>query len=381
LANRIFIMDKNTAIFKESMDKSGVGHITDNDVKAIIQADNGRSLLVCERNAEWKVEQIKRYDAKSGKQIGTELTLEKGFLNNGSMALIGPDKLLISITKGVFRFLQAIDLPSGKPVGPQMSFQEGNALTRFFSDSKEYFDSRFLGVFDHGRRAVTSGYFGDLKHCWISWSLETGQVRSGPVETPRSYLAIPVPTRNSIITCAGLGCLHELDIRTLSLTQIHELNVPDQYDDLGHPNVPNRQFESLAVSNDSTKVAIGTSAGTIHIFDLDNQKELSQIFVPNAFDYKENADFYLKPSAVTALSFFNNDKNLIASYPGKGQVIWDFITGKQLTQTTKGNGIYSTSFFVVENEKNAYEYNDYIISRKNNISPKPPKILNLSEYY
>jgi len=77
------------------------------------------------------------------------------------------------------------------------------------------------------------------------------------------------------------------------------------------------------------------------------------------------------------LAFFNNDSKLMASYPRKDVVVWDLNTGKQLCSTTKGNGVYSNTFFVLENIKKVYEYNNASTYTGHQLTTKPPQVLDL----
>lgn len=307
-------------------------------VEALTLLDEGTKILTAESNGY--VRRLAVYDIESGEQVFPSLILAPAVGAIHTLAVSAdPDRAILNCTHEGHGVLQEVSLSTAEAVGPAIRL--GDVRTNFltiFGRKPDYFQTDCIGMRDGERRLTvrTGAYLAVV-------GLDRGSYEEGPVYTlhdigsdPRNddwksnTAGVHRPYEREYFTGSSLGSIRAWSDVDLTLLRHWEVSVPARYERSGEHSV-SRQIRAMAVSrrpytwSQLTRLAAGTWAGTIHLFDADTGDSLAEPIVPATFDYgaAQAGSHSEEPQAVTALTFCGDVPLLAAGHEDGHLRLWD----------------------------------------------------------
>lgn len=313
--------------------------------------DHGRKLLTCEQvlspSRVIQGSMLGLYDVENeGKKIHS-FALEEGKVAIGPMAMVPDyDRVVLVIVEASVKSIQAISLSSMKLVGKSIEvprvyevFGMAGRLLRYLLNSGNSSQNRqmypfTLDMIDGCRGILHDGESYEMGCRLVSFDIEAGVLLCKPVltygrndELPVGGMAenragVVVPGRDWFVTGTRLGHVQIWSTRNLSKVAEWELHLPRQ---IGVRGWEYSQIYSLAASADGERLAVGTCAGSVHIFEIPSGHELAVLIAPYFYSRRssEKPVDVAKLQLVQHLSFCGATPYMVAAHDSGFIRIWD----------------------------------------------------------
>jgi serine/threonine protein kinase/WD40 repeat protein len=327
-------------------------HLTEaTGVGAIALLNDGRTLVATERYGQdgaclglYDVETLRRTT-----QVfvdSSRVPSSIGVLPSKDQYPWSPGQMRVIVD--VDRDLRVVDLEDGATFGSPMPMyfhniggNEGrpHLWWQAGGSEKELFRTAEIGIFDNGRIAVA--------HCGIaapqmpaqlvSWDLDRFELKAGPVFTPDvdtpqmtdDKAGVADVRRRQFITGQRFGRINFWNIDSATLERTIKITTASHCE-RSTTNCASNQIESMCISADGSRLAVGTYCGAIHLIDVDSGNDIVVPLVPKRFNYADEHDYAARPKEPTAIHFFANDSRLVAGYEDGSLQTWDVKSGTEV---------------------------------------------------